>query len=742
MEGSPDDETERTAVERVDRRQFLLVTFCLLAVFVAALLAPPPVAPDVSIDAPEPTPRPQESGGGAGGSGGGESGDEATRDDGGSDGGTNEVVESENDDSSDVDGGNVVSDDGDPIPIPGDDAPRTDGCGVLLEDEPIPGSETSVGVFEDTTPVEGVRVRFNGDPVGRTDDDGRVRGRVPYNRTLSVTVDTQTDCEFYRRQWDSDADPGEASVRPAGEVDTADSFPGNGPLVGSATASLKRSFRVVTSPFAGSATVESRHAQTQRTGNATGAYAVRGEVELSVRGEPYPGSSLTVSASIEDVPVRGGTVSIDGSIVGETNASGLAAVTVPDGRETVTVTVRRGDFAGETTVDVRLLTATVRPGEGFPFPGEPAVVNASIDGEPAGDVPVSVAGQRVGTTAADGSLEFALPAIPAGSVVTSTERQSASVPVRGIYVPTLVNVLVVCLLGVATVGATRLWRGASTRRVALAWGALAVADAALIVGELPGLGIALLGIGLVGVVYYRRRVRSGGERAAGTAVTAVMVVRRVALEITVALERVVDRLGDLLSRAWARLTSFETLAAWVGNAVRKVATTVWVYLTLRRAGLALFALAELAVANARWGDEGLVASVAGFSLLAILVAVWRALRADPGGMVADDGDSGQAERVHSGRVRSNTDEAEEQLLSVRELWRTFARWVVPGAWRTQTPGEVARAAVDRGFPREPVEELTDAFRDVEYGSEPATTRRERAQAAFDQLRGTREDDDE
>jgi len=251
-----------------------------------------------------------------------------------------------------------------------------------------------------------------------------------------------------------------------------------------------------------------------------------------------------------------------------------------------------------------------------------------------------------------------------------------------------------------------------------------------------------LGMGLVGVVHYRRRVRSSGERAAGTAVTAVMVARRVALEITVALERGVDRLGDLRGRVWARLTSFETLAALVGNAIRKVLTTVWVYLTLRRVGIALVALAELAVANARWGDEGLVASVASLSILAVLLAVWRHLRADSTPVVTDDGDSGSTARVRKTQPTPDTGESNEQLRSIRELWRTFARWVVPGAWRTQTPGEVARAAVDRGFPPEPVEALTDAFRDVEYGSEPATTRRERAKAAFDQLRRTREEDDE
>lgn len=738
MDGSPDDDAEPTAVERVDRRQLLLVASCLLAVFVAALLAPPPVDAGISVDPPredepEPTPQAGSSGGGGGGGGGGSGGGSNS---GGGGGGDGDSGGGESGDS------NVVGGEGAPVPIPGGDAPPTaDGCGVLLEDEPIPGTTVTVGVFEDRVPVSDVRVRFDGDPVGRTDENGRVTGRVPYNRTLSVTVDMATDCEFYRERWESTGGREQAAIRPARDGETAVRPTGE---AGSAT---RRAL------LAGVLPGGQRHSQADQSGkaaganttgeNTTGEYGVRGDVDLSVRGEPYPGSSLTLTASVEDVPMRQATVSIEGSDVGRTNASGLAKVTTPDGRQSVNVTVRRGDFAGETTVDVLLLTATVQPREGFPFPGEPAVVNASLDQNPAGDVSVSVAGQRVGTTAADGSLDFALPAVPVGEVAAVTERQSTSISLWSVYAPTLVNVLVVCWLGVAAVWATRPWRGTgSTPRVALAWGGVAVADAALIVGELPGLGLALLGMGSVGLVHYRRRVRSGGERAAGTAVSAVQIVRRVALEITVALERLVDRVRDLLGRLWARMTSFETFVAWVGAAVRKVLVTVWVYMTLRRVGFALLAVAELAVANARWGDEGLVASVAGLSILAVLVAVWRYVRSDTSPAVAADDETGRTGSVRTRQATEGTDDPEERVVSIRELWRTFARWVVPGAWRTQTPGEVARAAVDRGFPREPVEALTDAFRDVEYGSEPATTRRERAKAAFDRLARSRGEDDE
>ena len=81
--------------------------------------------------------------------------------------------------------------------------------------------------------------------------------------------------------------------------------------------------------------------------------------------------------------------------------------------------------------------------------------------------------------------------------------------------------------------------------------------------------------------------------------------------------------------------------------------------------------------------------------------------------------------------------------SFREVWRAFARLVVPGRWRTSAPSEVARAAVDRGYPKHPVEELTALFREVEYGGRPLSAAvRDRAAAAFDSIRDAVREDEE
>ncbi|MFC7071466.1 DUF4129 domain-containing protein, partial [Halobaculum lipolyticum] len=73
--------------------------------------------------------------------------------------------------------------------------------------------------------------------------------------------------------------------------------------------------------------------------------------------------------------------------------------------------------------------------------------------------------------------------------------------------------------------------------------------------------------------------------------------------------------------------------------------------------------------------------------------------------------------------------------TVREAWRRF-RASVPGRGKESwTPGDLARRAADRGYPRGPVDALTEAFRGIRYGNRPATAdRRERALDAYDRLR--------
>ena len=63
-------------------------------------------------------------------------------------------------------------------------------------------------------------------------------------------------------------------------------------------------------------------------------------------------------------------------------------------------------------------------------------------------------------------------------------------------------------------------------------------------------------------------------------------------------------------------------------------------------------------------------------------------------------------------------EAEAAPATRRELWREFVRIVAPPSRSSRTPGEIARYAIDRGLPEQPVRQITEAYRDAEYGGRP------------------------
>jgi hypothetical protein len=53
--------------------------------------------------------------------------------------------------------------------------------------------------------------------------------------------------------------------------------------------------------------------------------------------------------------------------------------------------------------------------------------------------------------------------------------------------------------------------------------------------------------------------------------------------------------------------------------------------------------------------------------------------------------------------------------------------------QTKTPGEVARAAIDKGFPQKPVNRLTNAFRTAEYGPSESDEAQTEAKAALSEI---------
>jgi hypothetical protein len=86
--------------------------------------------------------------------------------------------------------------------------------------------------------------------------------------------------------------------------------------------------------------------------------------------------------------------------------------------------------------------------------------------------------------------------------------------------------------------------------------------------------------------------------------------------------------------------------------------------------------------------------------------------------------------------------SDDPIRTVEGAWEAFADPLPVRDPEARTPGELARTAVDRGDPADPVERLRDVFRDVRYGGAAATDDRTRTavEAARDVL--TRREDEE
>jgi hypothetical protein len=426
-----------SAGERPRPEQALLVVACLAAVVVATAAVPGVAGPG-------------ESEGGAS-DGGGSSG-QATRPGGGDGGGgvgVGDILRW-------LFGGERASA---PRPVP----PEYD---VTVRPEPVPGRTVTVTVRQRGDPVAGATVAFGDRPVGRTDADGEVRGRVPYD-----------DGELVVR------------VQPPGEA----AAPQRAGVAGAAAG-----------PTGG---VGRQTEPTPTPSNVTERYDLPTSATLRVVGTPDPGATLRVVARVAGDPLPGAAVRVNGERVGRTNASGTRAVRVPDdGTRRLRLRVERGAVTGERTVAVRLLTVRVDPTDPLAVPTRPATVETRVGGDPAANATLAVGGERAGRTGETGRARVTLPADPTAAVVARRGDRVARRSLLPAYATTgaAVALPMLALAGgvgwvvrhraAVTRGAGRAGRGLVAAARLLGRGVAALARAAWRVAVAVGSGMfALLG---------------------------------------------------------------------------------------------------------------------------------------------------------------------------------------------------------------------------------------------------------
>jgi hypothetical protein len=406
------------------QRQLALLALCALGLLVAAFAAPQvdaglglgPGGPGESPDAPS---------GGGGGSGGGGDGI-------GFGDAIQELLEWLSDDE------------------PGDrESGDATACAVRFVGEPTPGARLTVVVSDDSGRVEGARVSLGGEVVGTTDERGTVTVEVPYERelTLDATLPAGSSCSNTRATAGVEAAAASAAVVPVAAS------------TGSA-GSLRKSVAAQDWPGADD---DGADADGPRV---TQAVTVDGEVTIRVVGEPIPGERVAIAAAIDGEPMREATVSVDGQRVGRTDDEGRYGLDVPtDGRDSLTVRVERGEFAGRKTVDVTDLRAVVRPATILAIPGGDAVVVARLGNRTVQNATVTLGGERLGTTDAQGRLAFSMPTDPTAVIALQSGELTARQSLLPLYAVTAL-VVVLVVLGLALVVAKLRGRTDGVRRTA------------------------------------------------------------------------------------------------------------------------------------------------------------------------------------------------------------------------------------------------------------------------------------
>jgi transglutaminase-like putative cysteine protease len=562
--------------------------------------------------------------------------------------------------------------------------------------EAIPGRPIEATVTQSEEPVSGVEVTFNQNPVGVTDENGTVMGTVPYTSKLNITVAAATQ-------------------------------PTSGQL------SLLHSDRYfsIRGPRHRSISGEN-DAQTESADGTSFPVETNGTIRTTER--PFAGSSIVLDATVGGSPVSEAEVTVDGESVGRTDSGGQAIITLPNNTDEVEVRVSRGAVSGTQTVSV--LQSINITHAGNLYPGNNITISATNQGQSVRNATVIIDNRSVGTTNQSGLASIQLPTRPGN--VTITVRKglasgSAELPLRQLTVNATATAIVplpwtttrieadigdrnssgvdIRLNGQyvgttdenGTLNATLpLANGATV--VAVGYSQQATTNAGNPAGVLGAAIVALLGIFASTMVVLRRSetsVREETKSLLGLGLRFSYWIIGSIISLTAIVSKAVEVLLRLIRRISNDLTRLPALVRQMLYEVRSVGSRL-----VHRLWEGVTGLGEL-------GRRIGALLIRPRALLSLLKEIFFAQ--------GDSTDDGQTTKLDE--PVPEDDPEYESRMTIREAWKEFLRMVSLRHWRTKTPGQIERRAINEDdLPPGPVQLITDAFRDVEYGDRSATDR--------------------
>lgn len=455
--------------------------------------------------------------------------------------------------------------------------------------------------------------------------------------------------------------------------------------------------------------------------------------QVRVTGALVPGQEVGATVTSAGTTVSGAAVSVNGDFAGVTDEDGGVSFVVPYA-ESVNVSVEPaaeragdpGDAAGgyglgalasqqadgsdgddrngSTSREFEVQTDVSVAFESAPQPGATLDAELTVGGQPFPDAAVSLDGVEQGRTDETGELAVTVPESAAGVVDVTASRgdltKTVSYPLDDLQVavsPDLVAPL-------PTTGAT----------AKVTSGGQPVVGAPVQVNGEP---VGVTGEdGTVTMTIPLDRVPSVTAAASGK--TATTHVDWVLVSLALAVLAAAGAVAGLALAARNRGLTLARITAAIRFAAREVVAAV------------LDAVSGLGDAVDDLAAELREAAAEGWrEVLAWLAGLPGRLRLpDVAGFVGR-----VAAAARAGSTAASDDASDAAAGPLQRLWARFVALVGVEGWRTKTPVEVAEAAVDAGFPREPVTRVASSFRDAAYGDRDTETAVEEAGDALGDL---------
>ena len=385
-------------------------------------------------------------------------------------------------------------------------------------------------------------------------------------------------------------------------------------------------------------------------------------------------------------------------------------------QENASSETRSTSLQSATEFDTSSLTTTNVTTRTQPDPliiGGAATAEIQRDGDPASNVRVLLSGQQVGTTDEQGQINFTVPdGTSRGEALLVVRNddieEGAVVPVRQFRLNAS-RERVLALPGesvqiTATVGSDPLEGVELVRNGEVVATTDANGTAAVSLSAASVTTIRAQYTQKATSVRIENRLLSVTFRAVGIALLAGIV------------GVILNRRFDLAGAARHGIARTNSQVARTGDGiVNSIINLPTKISTLRERGIrsSLLSLRRWLLRAPRRLRDRLPESILLY-VIALGTKLYQALR---GGLGTDESMSTDSPTGDTATTEASTpnSQATDSVSSIQQIWATFVRLVFRRVTPTYTPGEVARKAIDKGFPAAPVNRLTDTFRAAVYG---------------------------